>query len=288
MLVSAPGTLARGVGFRVLFFLAISVVAAVGDRRGLHVQLPIGVHEVAGAVAALVLAFRTNTAYARFWEGRTLWGAIVNASRNVARVVGHFAKYTPQESTDFNRWVAIFAHATRRRLRSQTEHPEIDALLTDDERAAFEEAPHQALYAASQLSRRITALRDSQRLDERAAVLAEERVCLLVDNLGGCERILKTPTPLGYLLLIQRFVAVYLVTLPFALVDRVGLYTPLFVVFVAYPVLMIEALGRELDDPFGHDANDLPLTRICATIHQDLLGVAPPPDLTPIAPNTED
>jgi putative membrane protein len=100
--------------------------------------------------------------------------------------------------------------------------------------------------------------------------LAEQQIVTLIDCLGGCERISKTPTPLGYVLLIQRFAAIFLATLPFALVARVGMATPFITIIVAYPLLMIEALGSELDDPFGYDANDLALNQICITIQSDL------------------
>ena len=103
---------------------------------------------------------------------------------------------------------------------------------------------------------------------------AEDQVNVLVNSLGGCERIAKTPTPLGYVLLIQRFLVVYLATLPLGLVGALGVLTPLVCMIVAYPVLMIEALGRELDDPFGHEPNDIALTRICDTIERDLLGTS--------------
>ena len=94
---------------------------------------------------------------------------------------------------------------------------------------------------------------------------------MLVNSLGGCERIAKTPTPLGHALLIPRFLVVHLATLPLGLVGALGVLTPLACMIVAYPVLMIEAQGRELDDPFGREPNDVALTRICDTIERDLL-----------------
>jgi len=100
----------------------------------------------------------------------------------------------------------------------------------------------------------------------------EEEVMALVNSLGGCERIRKTPTPLGYVLLLRRMVALYLATLPLCLVAEIGLLTPLVTMIIAYAVLMIEGIGQELDNPFGHDPNDLALSRVCDTIERDLLG----------------
>ena len=128
------------------------------------------------------------------------------------------------------------------------------------------------MHAAEQMSLALTRLAPA--LPPLILPLAEEQVVKLIDCLGGCERISKTPTPLGYVLLIQRLAAMFLATLPFALVARVGMATPFIVVIVAYPLLMIEALGSELDDPFGYDANDLALNQICATIQSDLTSTA--------------
>ena len=92
----------------------------------------------------------------------------------------------------------------------------------------------------------------------------------LVDRLGGCERILKTPTPVGFVVLVRQIVLAFLVTLPLSIVDELSAWSVLVVGLVAFPVFAIEALGSELDDPFGRDPNDLPLDRITETIERDV------------------
>jgi putative membrane protein len=288
LLVSASGSLAPGVALRVLVFGLIALAAYLADHVHWHVRLPVGLYEISGAVIALVLAFRSNTAYARFWEGRTLWGSIVNASRNIARITGRYATQDPADQREIAVWTVAFAHATRRALRGQDTFPELEGVLPDDALEALRAAPHPALFAADQISRRVAALLAAGKLDPLMAASAEEEIRILVNDLGGCERIHKTPTPIGYVLLIQRFVAVYLASLPFALVAELGRLTPLLTVVVAYPVLLIEALGSELDDPFGHHPNDLPLTRICSTIQYDLLGFRPPAELAHARHDIED
>lgn len=274
VLVAPHGSFSPGVVYRVLAFGALGVVAWLLDKRGTMFHLPIGLHEVAGAVLALILAFRTNTAYDRFWEGRTLWGAIVNASRNVTRIVEQHARQDPAEMRAFAVYVALFAHATRRQLRQQP--LEEAARLLGDKAGAIADAPHPALAAANELSRRVAALASAGALDPMMAAQAEAQIVALVDYLGGCERISSTPTPLGYLLLMRRCIALFLATLPWALIADVGGYTPIFTTMVAYIVLIIEAIANELDDPFGLDPNDLALTRICATIERNTLGTDPP------------
>lgn len=279
LLLRFRGSFVRGVPLRLFAFGTIAVVATELDRRGVTLHLPAGVHEAGGAVIALIFAFRVNTGYNRFWEGRGLWGAIVNASRNLDRLVLHHASQTPEEQRRFSVWVVSFAHATRRRLRGEATCPEIERLLGAEQYAVLTGPASPPLVAASELSRWLQQLLSRGAIDAKFAVQAEAEVNVLVNSLGGCERILKTPTPLGLVLLVERLIALYLSTLPFMLLGRVELFTPLVTLLIAYPILMIDALGAEFDDPFGHDANDLPLTRICTTIERDLLGSEPPPEM---------
>jgi putative membrane protein len=283
--LAAPhGAFVKGVPLRVLAFGVIAALAWAGNRYLFNLRLPVGPHEVGGAIIALILAFRTNTAYNRFWEGRTLWGSIVNSCRNLTRIAAHHSAQDGIESRSLATWTVVFAHATRRWLRGETEWPEIQALLPQDAYEALARASHPPLHAADELSRQLAALARRGGLHPMMAATAEGEIVALVNCLGGCERIRKTPTPLGYVVLSQRLIAVVLASLPFALIDRVGVFTPLVTMAVAYPILLIEGLGSELDNPFGHDVNDLPLTRICKTIEENLLAAEQPtPDDAPPA-----
>lgn len=272
MLVSPRGSFSPGLMRRVFAFGGIATFLWWAHRLEHSIVLNIGPYEVAGAVIALILAFRTNTSYHRFWEGRTLWGSIVNASRNLARIVRTHARVDADEARALATWVVVFAHASRRSLRIEAERPEIERLLPEAPRAALADNPHPALFAATQVSAMLADITRRGALDPMMAARAEEEVCALVNCLGGCERIRKTPTPLGYVLLLRRMVALYLATLPLSLVEQLGVLTPVVTMMVTYSVLMIEGIGQELDDPFGHDPNDLPLSHICDTIERDLLG----------------
>jgi ion channel-forming bestrophin family protein len=277
LLVSPSGSLTRGVLTRVFIFGLLAAAACLADAFVTPMHLPVGPHEIVGAIIALALAFRSNTAYSRFWEARTLWGAIVNTSRNLRRLLVCHATLSESEADALARWIVVLAHSIRRRLRHESIEPEARRLLAPDAAMACIEAPHPSLFVAQVLSRAIADLRTRALLDPLLAQFAEGQVADLIDRLGGCERIHRTPTPIGYVLLLRQLSVVFLATLPFVLVDRVGIFTPFLVMTTAYPVLMIEGLGNELDDPFGHDPNDLPLTRICETIETDLLGGTPPP-----------
>lgn len=279
LLFQSRGSFAQGVPLRVAAFAAIAAAITALDRYGVRVHLPAGVHESGAAVIALILAFRVNTGYNRFWEARALWGQTVNTCRNLSRLVRAYAEVDEAAATRYATQIVAFAHAMRRHLRGETDAPEIARLLDDESFAALAAAPHRPVHAAAELSRRLADMVRARALRRKYGVEAELLVAALVNTLGGCERIRKTPTPLGLVLLMERFIAIYLATLPFMLLERVELLTPLVTALLAYPILMIDALGAELDDPFGHAANSLPLSRICATIEHDLLGVATPAEL---------
>ena len=276
--LAAPhGSLSYGVLARVAVFGMISAGIWFANARGVaRLSLSIGYHELAGAIIALALAFRTNTGYARFWEGRTLWGALVNASRNLVRTVEVHGRPDKKELAAFATWVVVYAHTTRRSLREQDQDHEIAALLDPEGLAMLRAHPHQPLAAAAELSRRLRDIAAKHAMPPMLVMHAESLIANLVDYLGGCERIRRTPTPYGFVLLVRRCIVIFLASLPLALVENQGLRTIFLTMLVAYPVLMIEALASELDDPFGHDANDLPLSRICATIEKNLLGTEAP------------
>lgn len=278
LLFSVRGSLSRGVLLRVVAFGAIAGVVVLLDQLGVRVHLPAGVHETSAAVIALILAFRTNTAYNRFWEGRSLWGAIVNASRNLAQVADCHVVEGTDEPRAFTTWIVVFAWVTRRRLRAETSWPEVARLISPAELEALQASGHPSLFAARRLSGTIARWIRDGALDPQMGAHAERLVSSLVDSLGGCEKIAKTPTPLGHVLLMERFIALYLATLPFMLVTRIETLTPFATMLIAYPILLLDALGAALDDPFGHDPSHLPLTRICVTIEKDLLGTSPPPE----------
>lgn len=274
-LVSLRGSLSHGVLPRLLFFTLIALGIWLANRSGYPLHLPIGLHEIAGAIIGLILAFRTNTAYARFWEGRILWGGVVNACRNLQRVLHRHARLDPEELKEISQWIVVFAHSMRGWLRGENGRPEIRRLLSEDDWIEFCEAPHPPLFVANHLSSFILKLVKEERLNPLMQEHAERLVGTLIDLLGGCERIKKTPTPAGYVLLLERCIAFFLATLPLALVKEQGGLAVIVTTMASYLVLMIEGLGRELDDPFGHEPNDLPLSRICVTIEQNLLGSSP-------------
>ena len=233
-------------------------------------------YEVAGAVLGLLLVLRTNAGYDRWWEARKLWGGIVNQSRNLAT---HGLAYGPADA-DWRRrfvaWTAAFGHAARGSLRGEPDCPEVAALLGADEARRVAAADHAPGYVALRLAGLLREATDAHGMDRVAFLQADRERALLIDHVGACERILKTPLPLAYSIKIRRFLVLFLVTLPFGLLDEVPSHwlIPVITVLVAYPVVGLDQIGIELQNPFSKaKLNHLPLDDITATIERNVKGL---------------
>jgi len=257
----------------VVVFTLIALGITCLDRTIQHVNLGVDVtpYEVAGAALGLLLVLRTNAGYDRWWEGRKLWGGIVNQSRTLTLTALAHGPDDPDWRDRVVRWTAAFAHACRHSLRGERIMPEVAGLLGAGQADRLAQSRH----APSAVSLRIAGLlrEGCERfgMDRFAFSQAEQARNALVDHIGGCERILKTPLPKAYSINIRRFILIFLLTLPVGLLNRVGWHTPLVVFLVAYALLALDAIGVELQNPFSTAAlGHLPLDAICATIEADL------------------
>lgn len=227
-----------------------------------------------GGVLALLLVLRTNGGYERWWEGRRLWGSIVNQCRNLALYGLVFGPGDPNWRERFVRWVAAFPHASRRSLRLERTLPELTLLLKDDAAARRVEcAAHMPSYVARMVALQLRQAVDQGTLDRYAFFQAERQRAQLIDHIGACERILKTPLPLVHSIKLRRFIVLYLLALPFAVVGDHLWAPPLVTMLVAYPLLAIDQIGEELQNPFWvSNLSHLPLNQICREVEEDLLG----------------
>lgn len=268
---SLHGTVVEVVLVRTLALFGITVVLLLFSKFIYGLPKIEGLaHTILGVVLGLLIVFRTNSSYDRFWEGRKLWGAIVNTSRNLARAAAVFAG----PADDFARLVAAYVITVKRTLRADNDLSELEPYAPADVIARAQEAGNPPSILAYQLTDWIRRQRDDGKLDSIMAAQFEERVGFLVDFQGGCERILKTPIPFVYAVHIKHLLFVYLLTLPFVLVPMIGWFAPLAVGIIAFGLLGIEDAGVEIEDPFGDDPNDLPLDDICGVIARDTQAMA--------------
>jgi putative membrane protein len=264
---------------RVLVFGATAALVTALRRFLAGYTLEVGPVELVGGALVVLEVVRTNAGYERWWEGRKLWGGIVNQSRNLAiSALAYAPRADPAWRERFAQWVAAFPHAARGSLRGERELPELKRLRGDD---AQGEQVSRSVHLPSAIARQLATLLHSaveQGLMTPFAFLQCDRQrALLIDHIGACERILKTPLPLVYVIILRRFVALYLFVLPLALIDRVGWAAPLLTMLAAYPLLGLDYIAVELEKPFSkHSLNHLPLDEICETIERNVLGLIHP------------
>ncbi len=272
-LFDIKGSMVREILGRILLCVgwAAGVVAVHVYVRPL--DIPATVHGLVGVALGLLLVFRTNASYDRFWEGRKQWGAIVNESRNLARAASIHLSREPALLSGVVRWNVAWVYATMHHLRGQREIGPSASALPAGEVEEVLAAQHVPLEIATRISALLVEARRRGILSDYLQVSLDHNVQLLVDYLGACERIRRTPLPFAYVVHLRRALILYFLTLPFALLAPFGWLSLLGVLLVAFVFFGIEEIGVEIEDPFGQDDNDLPLEQICGTIEGNLLAL---------------
>ena len=221
-------------------------------------------------ILSLLLAFRTNTAHERFWEGRKLWGAMVNTVRNLARgiwlVIEEHDSIDRKEKEAALRLVAAFPVAMKLHLRREPVDSELAPLMSKARYQKLQQVNHAPLVISFWVGEYLQHQYERQRVNVYQVTPLHQALDKMVDILGGCERILKTPVPLIYTITFKTLLVVYLLVLPLILVKGLFWWTAPVVAFVCFLFLSINEVGSKIEEPFGHDTNDLPLDLICDTM----------------------
>jgi putative membrane protein len=268
------GSMVREILGRVALCVLWSAVVVAVHTYVRPIGIPSTLHTLVGLALGLLLVFRTNASYDRFWEGRKLWGGIVNETRNLIRAARiHFPHDKPLLST-LARWTAAFPYAAMNSLRGVDSVAEIQELLSPADAEAIRNSQHMALAVADRMGACLREARTRGHISDYVVTALDQNTQLLVDYLGGCERIRKTPLPFAYVVHLRRALVIYCFTLPLALVDTFGWATVPDVLFLAYVYFGIEEIGVEIEGPFGYDDNDLPLEQICETIRDNVMALA--------------
>jgi ion channel-forming bestrophin family protein len=242
---------------------------------GLKWAVEVAPLEIAGAALGLLLILRTNSGYDRWWEARKLWGGIVNQSRNTAISGVAYGPQDRQWQDEFLRWVAAFPHIAKNSLRGDPPSPEVARLLGSDETRRIENSGHMPSYVARRIALLLRDARDNG-LDAYAFLQIDKERATLIDHIGACERILKTPLPKVYSIKIRRFISLFLLTLPFALIHRLQgeWLVPVVTMLVAYPLISLDQIGVELQNPFSKEhLGHLPLDEIATNIERNIFGL---------------
>ena len=226
----------------------------------------ISVYSLLGFVISLLLVFRTNTAYDRWWEGRKIWGQFINDSRNLSVKLANF-EITREERYFFARMIPNFALASKEHLRKGTDLNLLE--LTDDERIKFASKSHIPLYVMQVITQKIELIKKEARISNEDYLALSKNINSLIDGVGACERIKATPIPFSYSMFIKKFIFIYVISLPLAFVNIFGYWAAFISTFVFYALVSMEVLAEEIEDPFGSDDNDLPTDTISEKIQQN-------------------
>ncbi|RYZ48874.1 MAG: hypothetical protein EOP49_17560 [Sphingobacteriales bacterium] len=232
--------------------------------------LNLTIFSLLGVVLSILLSFRTNSAYDRWWEGRKLWGSLVNNSRNLAV---YLHSVLPVEDMETRHYLAArianFAIALKEHLRAGTKTSEF-VLVTPDEVAHYEKKTHIPNYIAYEIVQRIQDSFRAGHLSTADHINIKLNSQELLNISGACERIRKTPIPFSYNVYLKLFITFYAIGLPFALIPVFGYWSILIVAFIFFAFIGLELMAEEIEDPFGLDCNDLPTGDIAHTIRNNV------------------
>lgn len=268
--VSWTGSITPKVIIRTLFFVVYAAGLTFWLNEHPALSFMLGPFEASGATLGILLVLRTNAGYERWWEARKLWGGIVNQSRNLVVSVLQYGPQDAQWTKEFTNWTIVFAHCVRRSLRGESDLPELAEILTPTQIRKIQQSDHMPGYVSQQLARLLQVARD-RGMDGFSFLQVDRERALLMDHLGACERILKTPIPLVLAFKIRRFILLFLMVLPVVLIPKVGWFTPAFMLVIAYPLFALDQIGVELQNPFCiTSVSHLPLDDITRMIQRQL------------------
>ncbi len=213
-------------------------------------------HTLLGMVISLLLVFRTNTAYDRWWEGRKLWGTLVNSSRNLS------IKLSAMLNEDTERkkaaeLIGLFPEVLKKHLRDQ-KHENVSSSI------------HQPNEVSRLLYAFVHGLYKQQKISNEELIVLNSELITMADVCGACERIRKTPIPFSYSMFLKKFIFVYVMTIPFGFIKDFGYFIVPVTMFVFYVLVSLEIIAEEIEDPFGEDSNDLPTDDMAAIIRSNV------------------
>ena len=218
-------------------------------------------HGVLGFVISLLLVFRTNTAYDRWWEGRKIWGGLTNSCRNLA-IQLQAVLSSEADKKFFRQIIPNYAFALKNMLRENEDYHELDPVLD------IKKNKHLPNQFAAAMFARIHGLQTDKQLSEAHVISLTQDIKTLTDLCGACERIKNTPIPFTYSVFIKKFIFFYVMTLPFGWSFSLGYYVIPVVMLILYALTSLELIAEEIENPFGTDANDLPIDQICLNIRK--------------------
>lgn len=251
-------------------YLEVNVLKLSDDN---HLKnLPV-MHGILSFVISMLLVFRTNTAYDRWWEGRKLWGSLVNNSRNLALKLAALVPADNSKDREFfKKIIPAYAFALKHHLMNK----KLETELFDDHPELYEridKSKHIPNQVAALITKKIYALHKDGIINGHELYTLNAELQSFTDICGACERIKNTPIPFSYSIFLKKFIFIYVMTLPLGYVFSLGYYAVPVVAFIFYVLASLELIAEEIEDPFGGDANDLPMERMAQNIHKHVFEI---------------
>ncbi len=260
-----------GMALSLVVLGAYATVLCLGDFHfnWWDIELPLTLHSLLGFVISLLLVFRTNSAYERWWEARKLLGNLNDSGRYVAIKLRALAKFGLDERHRLAEWLCAYVWSIKEHMRDRN-HEYSSTLVPPDYRVAYLHSPHKPIFLMYRLADMAKVLHDTGRLDGHELQVVETGLKPVGDLVGGLERIKNTPIPLAYTLHLRRIILLYVVTLPLGLIHDYHWWTVPIVMVTFYIMAGIEYIGEEIEEPFGRDETDLPVSQIAVRICQSI------------------
>lgn len=259
-----PEMLIMGVYSFLIVFVETNYVAGLDKIKN-----SMSVHSMIGIILSLLLVFRTNTAYDRWWEGRKLWGQLVNVSRNAAtKVQLHIADEAARK--ELKKYLLAFPVILKDHLLNKNTD-EVDQALSDKR----SDMQHHPSYLVKKMYTVLKKQFDEKRITGEEYIILDREFSQFLEITGACERIKGTPIPFSYNTFIKKFIFIYSFTLPIGLVPDFHYWSVPISMFILYFLVSIEILAEEIEDPFGDDENDLPMEEMAKKIKTNVTEIIP-------------
>jgi ion channel-forming bestrophin family protein len=269
-----PLTTSRTLGRVALYSIAMGAYAliAVWKEHTAYADFadfPSQIHAALTLVLGWLLVFRTNAAYARWWEARTLWGALVNASRNLSAKLFQLGELPSDSRQRLERLLIAFPRALRDHLRRLPPEPDVGELIADSP-----DGRHTPVAIVSRIYAELGRLKEQGHIDGDDLRIIDLEAKVLLDVCGACERILNTRIVKSYRTFARQCIALDLVTFPWGIVESFRWWTVPLTMITAYFLFGLETVAEHIEEPFGFDEDDLNLDALCEGIEKSVRQIA--------------
>ena len=221
-------------------------------------DIPAGIDAAATFAMGMLLVFRTNRAYERWWEARIQWGTLVNVSRNLAVKIRELVQPDQQETNEAYRLIVANCYALMDHLREDIKMDTVADILGDGSMPE-----HEPAYVVGKIYALLQRWRETGKINDQTMWLLDRAVRVFLDVCGACERIKSTMISQSWRYFTRQSIVAYLLVLPWGLYDDFGYWTILLTIIISYFAIGGEGIAHYVEEPFGHHEDHLDLPGIC-------------------------